>query len=320
MKISIAVVLALSALSLTGCVDPKSLPAADFKVQEAPAPVAVASGQVASIKGTLIQSSGLLFKTYESTYLVAIDGKLGGAGNQDVRTPIPISVGPHSIVIGYTYPQARGRVPLRLDAQPGASYVIKDEVAKPTWNSYGRGGGRALYIEDEKTGALVGEKLSEIIEDNTGSYYEPADSDAARFVCGSEDPFFTGYSVCVEAVDGRFVRVEVPHHDLSVTLPAGQHQNSLAQNKAISNPPAPPSVKVSPGLHAFAVGIRTGFMPAIGYLPFMFDAKPNATYIFRFESGTKRDNSDHIYQTLTLWMEDAATHQAVMPKAEFPLY
>lgn len=134
----------------------------------------------ATIRGDI--KTGFLDTT--ETRVVAIDGELL-YGRIEPCKRVPLTPGPHSLVIAYD-----GRhLPLRIDARAGASYALLFRDGHPD----------TVVVTDEKTNEVVAEIPDDGEQTQTPSYVEPSAPDSATVEVDSES------HVKLLAVDGAFV-------------------------------------------------------------------------------------------------------------------
>lgn len=250
----------------------------------------------AAIKGTYTKGGGILLKASRGTYVAAIDGKVGF--EKDRRTgSIPLTAGVHSLSLGYWIGAHKGFVPARLDAKPGASYVIMEEDGellalveeqRPNF----------LYIVEEKTGEVVFPKTPDLAAAATRIYSEPSGTDTATVRGSLDKSLFVLNAAQVIAVDGLYVPVK-----RGTFFTAGDPYYETPR-------------RLSPGRHALAIYVTSE--GTFGIYPIMFDVTPGASYVVRFEIGLKR-NGDKKWKTFTVWIEDEKTGSIAWPKSDFPM-
>lgn len=184
-----------------------------------------------------------------------------------------------------------------LDAKPGASYVVKRSEDKEWLDGLRYDRIRTwLYIEEEKTGEIVVPKIPDVLQSIKGRYQPPSGPDLGT-MRGTVNEY--GVSVYPIAVDGQIVK-EDREQDLLVT--------------ARWEPTKP--VALSPGLRAIAIYARGGVTSG-RYLPILLDVKPNASYVAKVDYRVKKSGTTPIY-TFTIWIEDGATGEIVMPRTDLP--
>ncbi|HEY0526733.1 MAG TPA: hypothetical protein VGD08_25300 [Stellaceae bacterium] len=89
------------------------------------------------------------------TYAGAIDGKVIRREREaDYDQSVPISPGVHALSIDYRDGSWHASVPIRLDARPGATYVVKAERV----NQISTTVKVTLWVEDAGDGTLVADK------------------------------------------------------------------------------------------------------------------------------------------------------------------
>lgn len=288
-----SIVLALFALSLAACA-PKleTLPAADFQPYN---PDLSGVAEPATLRGSYGDKSALLGTAKYAVGVFAINGKVAF---KDLRfdAPIELTPGKQSLTIGYVIGGYGDTIPVMLDAKPGGRYVIK-RATDTNWSD-GLKYDRIrtwLYIEDERTGEIVVPKTPDIIQTIEGRYQPPSGADVATISGTKKSGSLSVYPI---AVDGQVVRED------------REGGIWLASRWEPTKP-----VAVAPGISAIAILARSGLSER--YLPVLLDAKPGASYVVRFEHGLKRVGESRIYAH-TIWIEDAATGEIVIPKADLP--
>ncbi len=285
---------ALALLAATAGCAPKleSLPVAEFQPYK---PDLTGVAEPATLRGSYSQKPGLVGSATYAVGVFAINGKVAFE-DEKLDAPIELKPGPQSLTIGYLVGRRGDSVPVMLDAKPGGRYVIKR--AEDTNWSDGLKYDRIrtwLYIEDERTGEIVVPKTPDLIQSIEGRYRPPAGADAAA-IRGTVHE--SGLSVYPIAVDGQIV------------------PEDRAGGMWVSSRWEPTkSVALAPGMRAIAILARTGLDDR--YLPVLLDAKPGAAYIVKFDFALKRSGNLRI-NTHTIWIEDAATGEIVVPKSDLP--
>lgn len=285
------------AFLLAACVDTSKLSQASVQ-NYTPAP---AGPQTATIRGSG-DTSGGFWKATLASYLISVDGKAvtGGGGLLD---PVPVTPGIHSLLVGYRYfgGTKSGRVPLMLDARPGASYVVKfEDRGMPNFltdnadvtNKY-------LYLDDEKTGAVVTDKVTDTVRRNINLYTEPVGEHLSTLQ-GAKFEELLGTNYCsVMTIDGKY-------------MPSAPGTPLLT----VDHPDYDRAFKITPGRHAIAAGIQFGNIA--GAYPFMFDVQPGRSYKIGCKIETRTSGSGNL-PVVSFWLEDTVTHAFVMPPTDLPI-
>ncbi len=287
--------LSLVAMALTGCAKLENLQPANFSAYTVDASTL---SNPAFIKGTYTEEKGGLLSgtLVRETFVLGLDGHTGFLAKH-LNTSMPLSPGLHSLTIAYWIGEKRGSVPVRLDAKPGASYVIKEEDGEKTIKTVLSGfTPNYLYIADEKTGEIVTPKMADLLSAVPDRYQPPADAAVPIRGTAVRPDILDVDAVYVRAVDGRFVREQK-----SDALGGDDYYDYEAQ------------VMLTPGLHALSIGLGAGPFP--GLYPILFEAKPGAAYVVKFERGLKRNGTNKWF-VYTVWIEDEKTGAVVMPKVD----
>jgi hypothetical protein len=297
MKFSHILPAAFAVVLLAGCVDISKLQQIDVQTYTSISP----GPQAATIKGSGDTSGGFLHETMAS-YLVAVDGKaVGGPGG--LLDPVSIAPGVHSLVVAYRAfgGTASGRVPLMLDAEPGASYIVELENRghrnlltdnSDVTNNY-------LYLENEKTGLAATDKVTDTVRRNTNLYTEPA-GDHLSTLKGAKYDELLGASYCsVMTIDGKY-------------MPSAPGTPLLT----LDHPDYDRAFKISPGRHAIGVDIR--FKSIVGAYAFMLDVKPDTPYKMECQVELKKSNGVGV-GVLSIWVEDTITNAYVLPPTDLPI-
>lgn len=289
------VVLALVSGGLASCGPKlKDMPVANFATYQVEPKTEVAN---ATIKGTYTEGGGILLKASRGTYVAAADGKVGFKRDR-LTGSVPLTPGVHSLSLGYWIGDHDGFVPARLDAKPGASYVIMEEDGEFTLNFTDGKISNFLSIVEEKTGEVVVPKTPDLAGDATQTYAEPAGTDTATMRGSVEKGAFVLDAAYVVAIDGFYVPVK-----RGTFFTTGDPYYETPR-------------RLSPGRHALAIYVTSE--DTFGIYPIMFDVTPGAVYVVRFEIGLKR-NGDKKWKTFTIWIEDEKTGSIAWPKSDFPM-
>lgn len=292
MNIFRAAVLTAFALALVACApNLETLQVAEFQPY---APDLSDVAEPATIRGSYEESTGMLGRPSRAVGVFALDGKTAFKGG--FETPIPLTPGKHSLTIGYLNGPYGDTIPVMLDARPGANYIVKraedrnwadglryDRIR--TW----------LYIEEEKTGEIVVPKTPDVLQSIEGRYQPPYGPDVGT-IRGTVDVH--GGSVYPIAVDGQIVK-EDREGDLLVTA-------RWEPTKTVA---------LAPGVRAIAIHARGGVSRR--YLPILLDVRPNASYVAKIDYRLKKSGTTRIY-TFTIWIEDVATGELVLPRTDLP--
>lgn len=296
MKRFLSFVLAALALSLAACA-PKleTLPVANFQAYK---PDLTGVTEPATIRGSYEQEAGFLGTINHAVGVFALNGKVLFE-DERFDAPIQLVPGKQSLTIGYITGGFGDTIPVMLDAKPGGRYVIKrsqdtnwadglryDRIR--TW----------LYIEDERTGEIVVPKTPDVIRSIEGRYQPPHGANMATIRGTVTDSAIENDAAFPVSVDGQIVR-------------EGKEANILL---AARWDPVKP-VAIEPGVRAIAILMRAG--PVYRYLPILLDAQPNVSYIVKYEMALKRVGGTRIF-TYTIWVEDMATGEIIVPKADLP--
>jgi len=292
MNIFRPVILMAFALALVACAPRlETLQTAEFQPYE---PDLSEVAEPATIRGSYEESTGMLGRPSRAVGVFALDGKT--AFKQGFETPIPLTPGKHSLTIGYLNGPYGDTIPIMLDAKPGATYVVKraedrnwadglkyDRIR--TW----------LYVVDEKTGEIVVPKVPDVLQSIEGRYQPPSGPDVGT-IRGTVNEY--GVSVYPIAIDGQIVK-EDRERDLMVT--------------ARWEPTKP--VALAPGVRAVAIHAKGGVSSR--YLPILLDVKPNASYLVKVDYRLKKSGTTRVF-TFTIWIEDGATGEIVLPHTDLP--
>jgi hypothetical protein len=284
--------LGLLALSLAACA-PKleELEAATFQSYR---PDLSDVSEPATIRGSYEEITGMLGTSSRAVGIFALDGKTALKGGYE--TPIYLAPGVHSLTIGYTNGIYGDTIPVMLDAKPGARYVVKRSEDKEWLDGLRYDRIRTwLYIEEEKTGEIVVPKIPDILQSIEGRYQPPSGPNVGT-IRGTVNEH--GVSVYPIAVDGQIVK-EDREQDL---LLAARWEPTK-------------SVALAPGLRALAIYARSGVTGR--YLPILLDVKPNASYVAKVDYRLKKSGATRIF-TFTIWIEDGATGEIIMPRTDLP--
>ncbi|MFN4355970.1 hypothetical protein [Parvibaculum sp.] len=289
--------LRLAAIALvagTAACAPKleTLPVADFQAYK---PDLTGVAEPATLRGSYSQKPGLVGSATYAVGVFAINGKVAFE-DEKFDAPIELKPGPQSLTIGYLVGRRGDSIPVMLNAKPGGRYVIKR--AEDTNWADGLNYNRIrtwLYIEDERTGEIVVPNTPDIIMSIEGRYQPPSGADVAT-IRGTVHE--SGLSVYPIAVDGQIV----PEDRQRGVWVAPRWEPTK-------------SVALAPGIRAIAILARTGLYE--GYLPVLLDAKPGVSYTVKFDFALKRSGGVRVH-THTIWIEDAATGEIVVPKSDLP--
>ena len=287
-------------LPLAACatqIDPKTLTEATVPSYT---PVRTDSKDEATIKGTYIESTGLLGTPSSLTYLVAIDGRYYDAEEaEDVPNPVP--TGQHIVTLAFKTGNRSVQVPAFVDFKPGGHYVIKREYGDISLNSFNHSiPPDTLWIEDEKTGEIVAPKLSVTVYDSKDRYVPPAG--ATSTISGtSKGDLLDKTNAFVQMVDGHIVD--------------GDGAATILENES-GRPDY--AVPLNPGRHGIAIRLESNL--SYGVFPVMFDVKPNTSYVVKFDDPKNKIYRDHLVIVTTFWIEETATGVIALPKIDMPTY
>lgn len=288
------VVLALVSAGLASCGPKlKDMPVANFATYQVEPKTEVAN---ATIKGTYTEGGGILLKASRGTYVAMIDGRIGVENS--TSGSIELAPGVHSLSLGYWIGGHGGFVPARLDAKPGASYLIVEEDGDFPLNLIEYPQPNYLSVVDEKTGEVVIPKKPDAARVATEFYSEPSDANAATIRGTVDRGFLAIHAVHVLAIDGTY-------------LPLNRGDFATRSEPFYENPR-----RISPGRHALAIYVTSE--NTFGIYPIMFDVEPRASYVVHFEIGLKR-SSEKKWQTFTIWIENERTGAIAWPKSDFPI-
>ncbi|MDO8287799.1 MAG: hypothetical protein Q7T44_01130 [Parvibaculum sp.] len=213
------------------------------------------------------------------------------------RNSVRITPGTHSILVGYKSLNryVDGVAAVVLDAKPGITYVVmgqdryKPDLLNPMDITH-----NYLYIVEERTSKVVTDEVTDVPRRNTNTYSEPSGTGLATIrgntINGSD--IKNCYPM---AIDGKYTKW------LSGTL--------------ADRPDYQRDFKVTPGRHALGIGIAYGLNTTAGEN--VFDFQPNTTYQIGCETSKKRYDSDSV-NVFTVWIENAATKEIVLPKSDLP--
>ncbi|MGV8996403.1 MAG: hypothetical protein ACOH12_05605 [Parvibaculaceae bacterium] len=275
MKFSIPAVTLLFALPLVACAA-KPIPIAAISASVAtPAPVDLTS----AIRGT--REEGLLGST--GCFVAGIDGKIIPQAPRVYETPIPITAGIHSILIGSSSNQY-ATLAARLDAEAEMRYVIgcERETNIPLYPNK-----IFVWIEKETTHEVVMSKRQIGGSDfEAEDYKEPqgaADTVAIIRSAAPEGDISPSNAFLI-AVDGTYV------------------VNSI-ENRIRS-------FKVKSGRRAFLLGAYA--TNAFTEYPILLDVEAGHTYVVDFvlDSGVVPGLTN---QRFTVWVDDKTTGVRVIP-------
>ncbi|MDP1627507.1 hypothetical protein [Parvibaculum sp.] len=292
LKLSFGILLA----GLAACApNLESLPTASLKLYK---PDMSDPAAAATIRGTFEESTGLLGTPARATGVFAIDGNTAFE-TRELAAPLPLTPGLHSLTIGYLTGGIGDAVPVKLVAEPGARYVVKRERGTDMMDGLRYDRIRTyVYIEDEKTGEIVVPKTPDVLRSIEGRYAPPTGPDLATMRGTGDDGLLDSFYALLIAVDGEIVRAKKEATLMTVE----------------SYEPATP-IALTPGLHALAIAVRGG--TGTSYLPILFDAKPNVSYVIKYERGLKRHGSVRIF-TATVWIENESDGSIALPKTDIP--
>ncbi|HUD52863.1 hypothetical protein [Parvibaculum sp.] len=286
----------LAATALAACGPKlKDLPEASFAPVYAPADKTAAT---ATIRGAYREKEGLVNDSISGAYVAMVDGERPSRNH--ATDPVPLTPGPHSLTMRYwaVRDSFHLAVPFRLDAKPGASYVVRLEEGNLNVENYlGVDPTYYLYIVDETTDEIVSPKMPHLPQRATEFYVEPAAPDIAT-IRGTIEHGLDAYSAYVLAIDGRYIHTEPD----SIFFDDGRNYEG--------------AVALTPGRHALAIGIRNSNL--YNALPVLIDIEPGASYVLRFEHGVKKSGEDK-WQTFTVWLENEKTAAIVVPKTDMPI-
>lgn len=285
----------LAATALAACGPKlKDLPETSFAPVYAPADKTAAT---ATIRGAYREKEGLIKDSVSGAYVAMIDGER--PSRNYATDPIQIAPGPHSLTARYFRPESLYfPIPFRLDAKPGASYVVRLEEGELTVENYlGKGPVHHLYIVEETTGEIVSPKMPHLAEKAEEFYAPPSAPDVATIHGTVTSNGLDRSAAYVLAIDGRYAPVKPS----IIFAGSGRDYNA--------------TYAVTPGLHALAIGIESGW--GFDTYPIMLDAQPGASYVLRFEMGFKKNGEDK-WIIFTVWVEDEKSHQVIWPKTDLP--
>lgn len=287
-----AFALPLFATALVSC-STKNLPPATFAAYDACQNVAANS---ATITGTHTDETA---DQPESTaYVATIDGKIVIA-RASLISCFPLASGPHSLVVSFWTGNHGADLPVRLDAKPGASYIIRAERGElKSTNLWDTPRAHYVSIQDQKTGEIALRKTAAEPANNPERYQGPSTASAATIHGTTTLDLLDRYGAYPAAVDGLRIS-EIPMGPLLPTKPDYEG-----------------TIKLAPGLHALAIGL-VNIQPS-GLYPVMLDAKPGASYVIRFEHGIKRSGDSRWY-IFTVWIEDEKSGAIILPKSDLPI-
>lgn len=288
--------LALSAIAIVmaGCAKPASeYPEADLKVYDT---TEKPGTEQAEIRGTY-QEGTFFGKTSRATFVAAIDGLL--EVTPDVTKPLPLSPGPHSLVVGYWMGSKRMPVAVRLEAEPGAKYIVLQEDGGWTMDNVVDGRfPNFVYVVDEVTGKTVVPKTPDLI-DKAESYYSEPSGDHLASIRGTQGSGqFDNFSAYVLFIDGVYVPMR-PRKLFS----------SIA-------PDYTASYRIEPGLRAIGIGVRLG--ASNGVFPVLLDVATGASYVIHFEHATRRIDGEK-WTCITIWIDDEVSGKRIVEKVDVPL-
>lgn len=280
---------------LAGCVKPAShYPSANLQTYDVKS---VSGENLATVKGTYREGS-FFGKATLATFIASIDGKL--EVESGYTTPVPIEPGPHALVIGYWHGSTRMPVPVRLDAEPGKSYLILQEEGQYDFNLLrGSSYPSYVYIVDEATGQPVTPKMVDDAKYASEYYTEPSGADTASIRGAVERRGFNEpYGAYVLAIDGKYAPMTA--------------ETAFVKRSPIYNA----SVRLEPGLRAIGIGLRASMEFAVYSV--LLDVQPNDAYVLRYEHGMKRIG-DSKWTAITVWIENEKTGDIVWPKTDLPI-
>lgn len=293
MRIS-TIIAAIALAGLAGCVKPASdYPAASLQTYDTKS---VSGENLATVKGTF--SEGSFFgKSTLATFVASIDGKL--EVESGYTTPVPLEPGPHALVIGYWQGSTRMPVPVRLEAEPGKSYLVLQEKGPYDFNLLrGSSFPNYVYIVDESTGVPVTPKMVDDAKYASEYYIEPSGTDTATIRGTVERKGFNEpYAAYVLATDGKYA----PMTDETTFI------NRLPIYDA--------AVRLEPGVRAIGIGLRASLQFAAYAV--LLDVQPKDAYVLRQEHGMKRIG-DSKWTAITVWIENEKTGEIVWPKTDLP--
>lgn len=261
-------------------------------------PEPTADAAHATIKGTYKEGS-FFGRPTRATYVAAVDGKIDMT--LGAETPVLLAPGPHALVIGYWIDHTQMPVTVRLEAKPGANYVVLQEdgalnlgelITKKSVSSY-------LYIVDEDTGEIVVPRTSDRADRATSYYAEPTGPNTAS-IRGTRTNLQTRMAAAyVASIDG----VYVPTAPKAVFVEA--------------QPNFEAAYRLEPGIRAIGIGLQVH--NAYAAYPILLDVTEGASYVVRFEYGSKRIGAEK-WESFTLWIEDLTNGAIIWPKTDVPIW
>lgn len=273
----------------------ETLPVADFHAYK---PDLTGIAEPATLRGSYEQEPGFLGTVNHAVGVFAINGKVLFEDSR-FDAPIQLVPGKQSLTIGYITGGLGDTIPVMLDAKPGGRYVIKRSQDTNWADGLRYNRIRTwLYIEDERTGEIVVPKTPDLIRTIEGRYQPPHGANVATIRGTGAASVLSGFSAFPVAIDGQIVR-------------EGKEANILLA--ARWDPTQP--VALEPGIRAIAIFARGGMGDR--YLPILLDVQPGAAYVVKSEHTLKRAGGTRVF-TYTIWIEDAATGDIVVPKADLP--
>lgn len=115
-------------------------------------PAEMPAGQSATVIGSKVPVPNIFFAD-EVTYLVSIDSLPVEGGSKHFDSPVPVSPGPHVIIVGFSQGSGCAKASFELKVESGERYIARGE--KLGRESLFRQEDLRLWIEDSEGNAVT---------------------------------------------------------------------------------------------------------------------------------------------------------------------